>query len=292
MANNTREMRLRIRSVQNTQQITRAMQMVASAKLHRSQERATASRPYTDEMTAVISTITQRTQGLSDPLLTPREVERVGYLLITSDQGLAGAYNANLSTAFLNDVRARDLQDPVVFVVGKKGVEFLRHRGMEPVSTVVDLPDYPSFHDVSEIAEQAVQLFLDHAYDALYLVYSKFVNTLVQRPTIQPLLPLTDLPQQQGGHGPKAEILYEPSAEEVLAALLPRYARTLIFNAVLEAKASEQAARMVAMKNATDNAQELIEQLQLQYNKARQAAITTQIVEISGGAEALRAMQQ
>ncbi|MFV9510410.1 ATP synthase F1 subunit gamma [Tepidibacillus sp. LV47] len=282
----TREIKRRIRSVQNTQQITKAMKMVAAAKLRRAQERAEASRPYTDKIRQVIGAIAANTEDVSHPLLEKREVKKTGYIVITSDRGLAGGYNANILRLLTNTLKERHHANDEysIFVIGRKGRDFLKKRNYPLIGEIVGLSDNPQFADIKQIAKTAVAMYADKVFDELYIVYNRFKSAISQRPVVEKLLPLTDLSNQDENF---SSYEFEPSAIEVLNDLLPRYAETMIYNALLNAKASEHGARMTAMGNATDNATEMIATLTLNYNRARQASITQEISEIVGGANAL-----
>mgnify|MGYP001240451277 CR=1 FL=1 len=281
-----RDIKRRIRSIQNTKQVTRAMKMVASANLGRAQERAESSRPYAEKMREVIGELARDAQDVSHPMLEFRPVKKSGYLIITSDRGLAGGYNGNLLRKLVQTLNERhqSKDEYVLLVIGKKGSAFLRQREYPVIDEVTGLPDFPEFADIRSIAKKAVGFYAEEKYDELYLVYNEFVNPAVQRPLEKRLLPLGEITKNKG---PSAGYEYEPSPEGVLEEILPRYAETLIYSALLEAKASEFGARMVAMDNATENAEELIGELTLLYNRARQAAITQEIAEIVGAANAL-----
>lgn len=283
----SRDIKRRIRSVQNTRQITKAMKMVAAAKLRRAQERAEAARPYAEKMYEVISSIAAGTSGVKHPMLVTREVKKTGYLVITSDRGLAGGYNGNILRMVSRTIneRHKSKDEYAIFVLGRKGRDYFKKRGYPVVQEVVGLTDYPTFADIKNIAKTAVGMFAEGIFDELYLVYNEFISPIQQTPVEKRLLPLGAIEQTET----KINYDYEPSAEEVLSELLPRYAETLIFSALLEAKAGEQGARMTAMGSATDNATEMIAHLTLSYNRARQAAITQEISEIVGGANALEA---
>ncbi|MED0676088.1 ATP synthase F1 subunit gamma [Aneurinibacillus thermoaerophilus] len=280
-----REIKSRIKSVQNTRQITRAMKMVAAAKLRRAQERAEAARPYAEKMREVVMSIAAGTSGAKHPMLESRPVKKTGYVVITSDRGLAGGYNANVLRLVARTIAERhnSKDEYTIIALGRKGRDFFKKRGYPLADEFVNLSDSPTFADIKSIARNAVQLFADGKIDELYLVYNKFVSAIQQVPTELRLLPLAEIEKVEGT--PTYD--FEPSADEVLADLLPKYAETLIFSALLDAKASEQGARMTAMGNATDNATDMIERLTLFYNRARQAAITQEIAEIVGGASAL-----
>jgi F-type H+-transporting ATPase subunit gamma len=284
MAKGMREIKSRIKSFQNMKQITKAMEMVAASKLRRAQEAAVAARPYSEKMKEVVSSIASGTKGIKNPILVSREIKKTGYLVISSDRGLAGGYNSNLFRTLMQTIREkhRSSDEYVLFVVGRKGRDFFRKRNMPIVGEVTGLSDSPAFADIKELASKAVKNYAEGAYDELYLVYNKFNSAISQTPVITRLLPL-DVPEGSR----VANYEYEPSAEEVLDALLPKYAETLIYSALLDAKASEFGARMTAMGNASRNAGEMISSLTLAYNRARQAAITQEIAEVVAGANAL-----
>ncbi|MDP5276827.1 ATP synthase F1 subunit gamma [Chengkuizengella axinellae] len=285
MAKGMRDIKRQISGFQNTKQITKAMEMVAASGLRKAQENAEAARPYSDKIKEVISNIASATKNLKHPMLESREVKKTGYLVITSDRGLAGGYNANLLRMVINTIQEKhnSSDDYSIFVIGRKGRDFFKRRNMPVLSQVTGLPDNPQYLDIQEIAKTAVQNFSEGLYDELYLVYNEFINPITQIPVEKRLLPLSDISESNGN---MASYEYEPSAEEVLDVLLPKYAETLIYSAVLEGKASEFGARMTAMGNATNNATDLISGLNLVYNRARQAAITQEISEIIAGANA------
>jgi F-type H+-transporting ATPase subunit gamma len=286
MAKGMRDIKRQIKGIQSTKQITKAMEMVAASRLKKSQQAAEASRPYADKIKEVISNIASGTQGLQHPMLESREIKKTGYFVITSDRGLAGGYNANLLRNLLETIRSKHKSEAEysVFVVGRKGRDYLKKRNIPIVQEVTGLSDAPQFADIKTLARSAVSNFEEGKYDELYLVYNEFVNPITQVPVQKQLLPLTEMKNNQGGSAAGYE--YEPSPEGVLDVLLPRYAETLIFSALLEAKASEFGARMTAMGNATKNASDMISKLTLVYNRARQAAITQEISEIVAGANA------
>lgn len=281
-----RDIKRQIKSIQSTKQITKAMEMVAASRLRRAQENALAARPYAEKMREVIQSIAAGSKGIKHPMLVSREIKKTGYLVITSDRGQAGGYNANLLRMVMNTIQSRHKspEEYAIFVVGRKGRDFFRKRNIPIVEEVTGIPDSPIFADIKSIANTAVGKFEDGSYDELYIVYNQFINAISQKPVSKRLLPLDDL-ETKGNAVSSYE--YEPSAEEVLTVLLPKYAETVIFSAVIEAKASEFGARMTAMGNATKNATKFTEKLTLQYNRARQAAITQEIAEIVGGANAL-----
>lgn len=285
MAKGLRDIKRQIKSIQSTRQITKAMEMVAASKLRRAQEAAEASRPYADKLKEVVANIASGATDVSHPMLQTREIKKTGYLVITSDRGLAGGYNANITRKVLNTIRERHSSENeyVIFVIGRKGRDFFRRRGVPIADEVTGLSDSPRFSDIKEIASKAVQLFENGEYDELYLVYNEFVNAMTQTPVEKRLLPLADFADEQVQ---STDYVYEPSPVEVLNVLLPKYAETLVYSALLEGKASEFGARMTAMGSATKNATTMINDLTLAYNRARQAAITQEITEIVAGASA------
>lgn len=285
MAKGIREIRRKIKSTKNTRQITKAMKMVAAAKLRRNQERAEAARPYAEKIQDVIASIASGTSGSKHPMLQSRPVKKTGYIVITSDRGLAGGYNANMLRTVINTIaeKHKSKDEYGIFVIGRKGRDFFTKRNYPLLGEITGLKDNPSFSDIRKIAGTAVQFFADEKIDELYLCYNKFNSAISQVPTVKRLLPL-DAPE--GNKERMMDYEYEPSSEEVLADLLPKYAETLVYSALLEAKASEEGSRMTAMGNATDNATEMISKYTLSYNRARQAAITQEITEIVAGANA------
>jgi F-type H+-transporting ATPase subunit gamma len=288
MGAGTREYKRRIRSVTNMQQITKAMKMVAAAKLRRAQEAAEASRPYTETLQGTLARLASVAYDVKHPLLETREeIRKVGYIVITADRGLCGAYNSNIIKAANTaiDQDERELASGII-AVGSKGRDFYRKRNKLDAE-FVNLGDNISYADAREIGQYVINAYENQELDEVYIVYSKFINVLRQVPTVVKLLPI-ETPSEEGNEGHNIDYIYEPSAEEILLTLLPRYVGSLIYNAMLEGKASEQGARMTAMGNATDNAGEIIENLTLVMNKARQAAITDEILDIVGGAEALK----
>jgi F-type H+-transporting ATPase subunit gamma len=285
MAKGMREIKREIKGKQSTRQITKAMEMVAASKLRRAQEAAVSSRPYADKLLEVVSNIASGTKGVRHPMLESRPIKKTGYLVVTSDRGLAGGYNANLLRKLTLTIKERhaSTDEYAIFVIGRKGRDYFKRRNMPVVEEILGLSDAPTFADIKTIANSAVSKFSTGEYDELYIYYNQFVNALTQVPTETRLLPLDNI----GGKGAEvSQYEYEPSAEAVLAELLPKYAETLVYSAVLDGKASEQGARMTAMGSATKNATKMINTLQLTYNRARQAAITQEITEIVAGANA------
>ncbi|CFX03111.1 ATPase, F1 complex, gamma subunit [Syntrophomonas zehnderi OL-4] len=285
-----REFKRRIRSVKNTQQITKAMKMVAAAKLRRAQERAESSRPYTETLQGTLARLAALSTDVEHPLLVKREeIRKVGYIVVTADRGLCGGYNTNIIRAANDSIAADDRKvDAGIIAVGRKARDFYRKRsGLD--AEFINLGDNVSYTDAREIAGYIINAYENEELDEVYLVYSRFVNVLRQEPTVTKLLPIEPPEQQKDAETPEKliEYIYEPSAELILLTLLPRYVGSQIYHAMLEGKASEQGARMTAMGNATQNAGEIIDSLTLQMNKVRQSAITDEILDIVGGAEAL-----
>ncbi|WP_409303206.1 F0F1 ATP synthase subunit gamma [Peribacillus sp. SCS-155] len=280
-----RDIKSRINSTKKTSQITKAMQMVSASKWSRAEANAKSFVPYMEKIQEVVGSIASGNTGASHAMLVSRPVRKTGYLVITSDRGLAGAYNSSVLREVFQTIKKRhqSTDEYSIIAIGRVGRDFFTARNMNVALEVVGLPDQPSFTDISELARTAVGMFSDGSFDELYMYYNHYVSAIQQDVTEKKLLPLTDI--QPSGKMTSYE--FEPSAEEILEVLLPQYAESLIYGALLDGKASEHAARMTAMKNATDNASELIDSLSLVYNRARQAAITQEITEIVGGAAAL-----
>ena len=275
-----RDIRRRIRSVRNMQQITKAMKMVSAAKLRKAQQKLIAARPYANQLQGVLERLSQAGDTVH-PLLVKRPVQKVVYVLITSDRGLCGGYNANLIRK-TSGLIAESPQDVKLVTVGRKGRDFFRRGKIEFLAEFVALGDDPSFNQAKEIAQEVVRLYEQGEADEVYLMYTEFVSAITQRPSQVKLLPIEKPEGKQG-----KQYIFEPSPDEILASLLPKYIETQIFRSILEGKASEQGARMTAMSSATDNATDMSGRLSLAMNRARQAAITKEISEIVGGAAAL-----
>lgn len=288
MAQSLKDIRRRIRSVQNIRKITSAMKMVAAAKLRRAQQRAEAGRPYAEAVRGVLLRLAANSEGVSHPFLEPREGPPL-VVVVTSDRGLAGPYNANLVRTADQIVRAH--AGGTVLVVGRKGRDYFRRRRVPMAGEFIGLGDAARWSDAERIADTVMEVFGGGTFGEVHLVYAQFVNAMIHRAVSVRLLPLQaeDLGTEPATTGAQDEGMYifEPDAESVLAQLLPHYIGVLVYRALLEAKASEHGARMVAMDNATKNAGELIDRLQLLGNRMRQAAITKEIAEIVGGANAL-----
>jgi len=260
--------------------------MVSASKLNRAEHNAKSFVPYMEKIQEVVASVALGSSGANHPMLVKRPVKKTGYLVITSDRGLAGAYNSNILRAVYQTIQQRHKSpdEYAVIAIGRIGLSFFTKRNIPVVLSITGLPDQPSFADIQRIASQAVGMFADGTFDELYMYYNHFVSAIQQDVTEKKLLPLTDLATEKK----LTSYEFEPSQEEILEVLLPQYAESLIYGALLDAKASEHAARMTAMKNATDNAKELIRTLTLSYNRARQAAITQEITEIVAGANALQ----
>ncbi len=291
-----RDIRRRIGSVKNTAQITKAMQMVASSKMRRAQERVQQARPFSEQIRELVSRLAEASGediGEGVALLTKRPVHNVGFIVLTPDRGLAGALPSNINRKAVttaqevqNDTATNGGERPRVeyIAVGRKGRDFVVRSQLPLIAEFTNYGDRPSLADARAIAQVATDAFLKGEVDAVYLVYAQYVNTVTQRPITVPLLPVTPpTGEEQNENRHSVDYIYEPDARTLFQALLPRYVDVLVYQALLETIASFYSAQMVAMKNATDSAQELVGDLTLTYNKARQAAITTQILEVVAG---------
>jgi F-type H+-transporting ATPase subunit gamma len=286
-----RVVRRRIRSVQSTMKITRAMELISASRVARAQQRVQQARPYTEEITAALESVVSTEVLLDHPLLEQREESRAAaVLVVTSDRGLAGPYNANvLRTAQELQVHLReDGIEPKLYVTGRKGIAYYRFRQREIEESWMGFSHAPSYDDAREVVRVLVDAFLHHQVDQIHAVFTDFVSAATQRAVARRFVPLVIHEVEEGPPEPIPQYLFEPSPERLLDALLPRYVEARVFTAMLESAASEHAARRKAMKAATDNAEELIEDLTREYNQARQAQITQEIMEIVGGAEALQ----
>jgi F-type H+-transporting ATPase subunit gamma len=287
-----REIRRRIRSVKNMAQITKAMEAVAASNMRRAMANVLASRAYSERMWQVINDLVDRytppTGEPMHPLLAPRPaIHTVGLVLVTADRGLCGAYNVEIIREGLRFVREQQEQGVTVklLAVGRRGRDFMLRMGVDLVSELTRLGDRPSLLDTVPISQVIIDGYQRREFDAVYLAYTDFVNVLTHRPHVRHLLPLTSFAEKvEGG---KVDYIYEPAPHQVLSQLLPRFVEVEVYQAILESLASEHSARMVSMRNATDNANDLVRELTLTYNKARQAAITREITELTGGAAAL-----
>lgn len=285
-----RAIRDRIRSVTSTAKVTRAMELVAASKMRRAQDRALMARPYAEQMTAVLSQLSAYTgsgEGAAiHPLLAAREVKQIAYVHLTADRGLAGGLNANMNRAGASLVLQHqpNVERITVIPVGRKGRDFFSRSGFPMAAEFTELGDFPDFEAVRPIARVIIDDFLSGAVDQVFIGYQRFVNAAVQRPTTRQILPIVP---PEGAAEAGTDFIFEPSPQQLLATLLPRYVEMQVYAAVLEARASEQSARMVAMRQATDAAKEMVGDLTLAYNKARQESITSELLDIVGGVAAL-----
>ena len=284
-----KEIRKKIKSIQNTQKITRAMEMVAASKMRRAQERMQAARPYAHKIRNVVSHLHYAHPEYKHPFVIGREAKRVGMILVTSDRGLCGGLNTNLLRTALVEMKGWHDQkiDVDMCTIGGKGFMFSKRIGANILSHVSHLGDSPRIEALIGTVKVMLDAYTEGKVDRLYLVYNRFVNTMSQQPVIEQLLPLPASATEAEELKHHWDYIYEPDAREVLDDLLTRYIESLVYHGVAENRACEQSARMVAMKAASDNAGTLIDELKLKYNKARQAAITQEISEIVGGAAAV-----
>lgn len=289
---NLRDIKKRIDSVKSTRQITRTMEMVSTAKIKRAQERIESARPYALKMMEVLGNVARYVQGASHPLLEEHEKhERAVLVLITSDRGLCGGFNANvlrMAEQFISARRAEGVEVDIVSV-GKKALSYLKYRGIEPVASYTDISDKPTFDAAQDIASHFVGRYGEEEVDSVHIIFNHFKSVADQKAELHQLLPIQRRVMDDTSDALefKPEYLFEPDPEAVLNRLLPTYVETLIYRALMESAAFEHAARRTAMKAATDNASEMIVTLTRSYNRARQAAITNEIAEIVGGAAAL-----
>jgi len=293
----TKDIRRRIRTVKNIEKITSAMKMVAAARLRKAQDRAEAARPYAEKMREVMANLASSVGEIEHPLLEVREERNVAFVVIGADRGLAGSYNSNVMHKAMREIGERDPAAVKLVLIGKKAAGFFKKRPYQTVAELSPPGSEVAFADIRSVTTQVRSMFESCEVDAVYLVFAKFLSPMRQDPTVVKLLPMSapaldragfpldragfEIPPDQG-----ADFIFEPQADQLLGALLPRYVDTQVYQALVESQASEHGARMTAMSAATKNAGEMIDNLTLQYNKARQAAITTEIVEIVSGAEA------
>ena len=286
----SKEIRGHIKSVENTRKITKAMEMVAASKMRRAQERMRASRPYSDIVRSIAAHMTEANPEYVHPFTLPREgAKRVGFVVVTTDKGLCGGLNTNILRISTNRMRAEEEagNDIVTVVIGNKGLGFLNRIGAKILSHAVQLGDAPRLDRLIGPLKVLLDEYQAENLDAIYLCYNKFVNTMKQEPVVEQLLPLPSDTLSTGNKRHTWEYIYEPDAPTVIDTLLVRYIEALIYQSVADNIASEQSARMVAMKSASDNAGNVIAELKLIYNKTRQAAITTELTEIVAGAAAV-----
>ena len=284
-----KEIRTKIAGFKNTQKITSAMEMVAASKKRKAQDRMDASKPYADKIRAVIGHLANANPEYRHPYLQERDVKRVGYIVVSTDRGMCGGLNANLFKQVVQDADAWKQKGASVQVsaIGSKGTGFFKGRGYDVVASMTQLGDKPAVADLIGGVKVMLDDYNEGKIDRLYLVFNEFVNTMVQKPVLEQLLPL-EAAEDESARRHTWDYLYEPDAEALLDHLLVRYVESVVYQGVVENFACEQAARMMAMKSASENAEELIENLNMEYNKARQAAITQEIAEIVGGASAVQ----
>ena len=285
-----KEIRVKIASFKSTQKITKAMEMVAASKMRKAQERMRATRPYAEKIRRVIGHLRHANPDFKHPFMIERPAKSVGFIIITTDRGLCGGLNVNLFKATLAAIRGWQQQgaDVSLCLIGSKGVQFFRRLGnVKTLATVTHLGDRPHVADLIGTVKVMLDLYEAGKLDRVFVVNNEFVNTMSQKPTVRQLLPVEPADVNESKLQRLWDYIYEPSAQELLGGVLMRYIESQVFRGAVENVACEMAARMVAMKSATDNAGKLIEELQLIYNKARQASITKEISEIVGGAAAV-----
>jgi len=292
VAQQLRTIKRRISSVKSTQKITRAMELIASSRIIKAQQRVEAARPYSEEMRRLMASVAANAASIDHPLLKERdEISSVGTVVVTADRGLAGAYNSNVIRAAERDMREHGKENRL-FLVGKKGVTYFRFRGYEFEESWMGNSEQPRVEDARNVAKALADEFSEGKVDQVKLAYTRYESAMTQRPTVVQLLPLPEEEleelQEEQKDEQRPQYVFEPDPEQILNYLLPRYVEGLILQGLLEAAASEHAARRRAMKAATDNADDLMDNLTRTYNQARQAEITTEIMEVVGGSEALR----
>ena len=301
----TRDIKGRIKSVTNIQQITKAMKMVAAARLRKAEEKANGSRPYAEKIGELLRRASSVTPGFTSPLFRTGEVKKVGYLVICGDKGLAGAYNSNVMKRTLQEISGKDRSAYALYVCGKQAKNYLKFRGYDPDTYHFGFSDKPSAQDSIDLSKEMVEYFTKEEVDEVYMIYTKFITALRQQVRVDRLLPIEALAEGKTEEAAKAAAsewekerqdflrieedpyIFLPNAAAVLSKLLPEYIQVQVYNAMLQSAASELGSRMAAMSAATDNATERIADLNLTYNKARQAQVTNEISEIVGGAAAL-----
>ena len=283
-----REIRTQIGSVQNTRKVTRALEMVSASKIRKAQQRMLAGRPYTAMIRRVVGHIAHANPDYQHPFMVERDKKRVGLVVIGTDRGLCGGLNTNLfkkALAEINHWQSQNVEIELVTIGSKAEAFFKRISGVQPVASVTGMGEDPRLEDLIGLIKVMLDGYRDERLDGVYLLYNDFINTMTQRPIAEPLLPLPPAGDEQMGHN--WDYLYEPDPVSVLEDVMVRYVESVVYQAVVENLAAEHAARMIAMKNASDNANKMIDELQLVYNKARQAAITQEISEIVSGAAAV-----
>ena len=291
MAVSLNDIKTKIASTKNTSQITNAMQMVSAAKLGRSEEAARNFQVYAQKVRKLLTDILHGngSGGSTNPMLLSRPVKKTGYIVITSDRGLVGGYNASILKAVmeLKEEYHPDGKDFEIICIGGMGADFFKARGIQPIYELRGLADQPSFDEVRKIISKTIEMYQNELFDELYVCYNHHVNTLTSQMRVEQMLPIVDLDPNEADEDYSLTFELETSREEILEQLLPQYAESMIYGAIIDAKTAENAAGMTAMQTATDNAKKVINDLTIQYNRARQAAITQEITEIVAGASAL-----
>ena len=291
MAVSLNDIKTKIASTKNTSQITNAMQMVSAAKLGRSEEAARNFQVYAQKVRKLLTEILHGngSGGSTNPMLISRPVKKTGYIVITSDRGLVGGYNASILKAVmeLKEEYHPDGKDFEIICIGGMGADFFKARGIQPIYELRGLADQPSFDEVRKIISKTIEMYQNELFDELYVCYNHHVNTLTSQMRVEQMLPIVDLDPNEADEEYSLTFELETSRDEILEQLLPQYAESMIYGAIIDAKTAENAAGMTAMQTATDNAKKVINDLTIQYNRARQAAITQEITEIVAGASAL-----
>jgi F-type H+-transporting ATPase subunit gamma len=282
-----RDINRRIKSVTNTQQITKAMKMVSSVRLRRAQERALATAPFTEKIEGMLRRLSGALPGNDSPFFKERDVKRTCYIVIGADKGLAGAFSSNINKAIVSVLKDKKRDDSYLMITGRKPVEYLKHLHITPDFKWTGFSDKPQFSHAKRLADMVEKQFLAGDFDEVYLIYTKFKSALSQEVEMTKLLPISQAAVAEQ-KGPTEEYLFAPDAQQVLSTLLPQYINMVVYNGLLQSAASELGARMTAMTSATDNAGELIDKLTVNYNKVRQAGITNELTEIVSGANALQ----
>lgn len=284
----TRDIKRKIKSVNNTRQITKAMELVSTAKLKRAKDRMNLTKPYFETVLDAVQSIIESEKSLKHDFVTKREVRNTLYIVITGDRGLCGGYNINAMKAVANDIT--DKEHSLIVTIGRKAGSFFRSHGYNVYDSFEGISEKPEFMHAQAIGRLALSLYKQEKVDEIKFVYSKFISTISQEPELLKLLPVEsrETEAEEMADEDYEFITYEPSAEEVLSFIIPKYVSSTIYGGLIESAAAEQAARRVAMENASNNAEDLIDDLTLSFNQARQAAITQEITEIVGGAEALK----
>jgi len=283
---NLRDIRKRIRGTQKTKQITRTMQMVAASRLKKAEEKLKQARPYSQKMETILARLLSHQERIHHPFLKPREVKSVGLVVVTSDRGLCGAYNANVISTAAAYLDRTEIPPVKLILIGKKGVDYFKSRPWPILHQFLDMAGQPDFKKITEISDKVVEAYLTGIIDEVYLIYTQFVSALSVQPVCERFLSLQ--PEDKMGAAFPVQTIFEPNLEEVVDQFLPQYVAARIYIALIGSAAAENSARMIAMKTATDNAGEMIDRLTLMRNKARQASITKEILEIVTAGEALK----